>query len=53
MDFRLGRTITFAQDEIHGDEMEDDLKDFMRDQLAKVETGYWDYTGKHTKGHKA
>lgn len=52
MDFKKGRTITFAQDEIYGDEMEDDLKDYMRNQLAKVETGYWDYTGKHTKGHK-
>jgi hypothetical protein len=27
--------------------MEEDLKDYMRNQLEKVETGYWDYTGKH------
>lgn len=52
MDFKMGRMITFNQDEIYGDEMDDDLKEFMRDQLDKVETGYWDYTGKHTKGHK-
>ncbi|WP_269446798.1 hypothetical protein [Fictibacillus phosphorivorans] len=41
--------ITFTVDEIEGDEMEDDLKEFMRDQLEKVESGYWDYTGAHNK----
>jgi hypothetical protein len=53
MDFKRGRQITFTVDEIEDNEMEDDLKEFMRSQLKKVETGYWDYTGKHTKGHKA
>jgi hypothetical protein len=53
MDFKKARQITFTVDEIEGDEMEDDLKEFMRGQLEKVESGYWDYTGKHTKGHKA
>jgi hypothetical protein len=52
MDFKMGRVISFTVDEIDGDEMEDDLKEYMRSQLEKVETGYWDYTGKHTKGHK-
>jgi hypothetical protein len=52
MDFKMGRQITFTVDEIEGDEMEDDLKEYMLGRLEKVETGYWDYTGKHTKGHK-
>jgi malate synthase len=33
--------------------MEDDLKEYMRDQLKKIETGYWDYTCSHTKGHRS
>jgi hypothetical protein len=53
MDFKMGRQITFTVDEIEGNEMENDLKEYMRSQLEKVETGYWDYTGKHTNGHKA
>ncbi|MGD6964542.1 hypothetical protein ACQCVB_20275 [Fictibacillus phosphorivorans] len=53
MDFKMARQITFTIDEIEGDEMEDDLKEYMRGQLKKLETGYWDYTGKNTKGHKA
>ena len=53
MDFKKARQITFTVDEIEGIEMEDDLKEFMREQLEKVETGYWDYTGKHTKSHKS
>jgi hypothetical protein len=47
MDFKKARRITFTVDEIEGDEMEDDLKEYMRVQLEKVETGYWDYSGKH------
>ncbi|MFE1243427.1 hypothetical protein ACFW35_04775 [Fictibacillus sp. NPDC058756] len=50
MDFKKARQITFTTDEIEGDEMEDDLKEYMRDQLEKIETGYWDYTYSHTKG---
>ncbi len=49
MDFKKARTITFTVDEIEGDEMEDDLKEYMQGQLEKVECGYWDYTGTHKK----
>jgi hypothetical protein len=52
MDFKMGRLITFTVDEIEGDEMVEDLKEYMRGQLAKVNSGYWDYTGKHTNSHK-
>jgi hypothetical protein len=27
--------------------MEEDLKEYMRSQLEKVESGYWDYSGKY------
>jgi hypothetical protein len=47
MDFKRARQITFTTDEIEGDEMEDDLKEYMRDQLEKVKTGYWDYKSSH------
>jgi hypothetical protein len=47
MDFKKARMITFFLEEIEGDEMEEDLKEYMRGQLEKVNTGYWDYTGKH------
>lgn len=46
MDFQKARMITFLVEEITGDEMEEDLKEFMRSKLHKVNTGYWDYTGK-------
>jgi hypothetical protein len=39
--FKKGRVITFFVEEIEGDEMEDDLKEFMRKQLEKINTGYW------------
>lgn len=47
MDFKKARTITFLVEEIEGDEMEEDLKEFVRGQLEKINTGYWDYRGKH------
>jgi hypothetical protein len=47
MDFKMARMLTFTVEEIKGDEIEDDLKEFMRGQLEKVRTGYWDYSGKH------
>lgn len=47
MDFKKARMITFTTDEIDGDEMEEDLKKYMRGQVEKVKTGYWDYTGTH------
>ncbi|MFD1357352.1 hypothetical protein ACFQ4X_05515 [Fictibacillus halophilus] len=47
MDFVLGRIITFEVSEIYGDEMEQDLKDYINTQTKKINTGYWDYTGKH------
>ncbi|MGA4718972.1 hypothetical protein [Fictibacillus nanhaiensis] len=47
MDFKRARQITFTTDEVEGDEMEDDLKEYVRDQLEKVETGYWDYKSSH------
>ncbi|MBD7966267.1 hypothetical protein [Fictibacillus norfolkensis] len=47
MDFKMGRLITFTLDEIEGEEMEEDLKEYMKGQLMKVNTGYWDYTGQH------
>jgi copper homeostasis protein CutC len=40
MDFIKARTITFFVEEIEGDEMEDDLKEYMRVHLEKVNTGY-------------
>jgi hypothetical protein len=46
MDFQKARTITFTVNEINGDEMEEDLKVFMRDKLEKLNSGYWDYSGK-------
>ena len=48
MDFKRARQITFTIDEVEGDEMEDDyLKEYMRDQLEKVTTGYLDYKSSH------
>jgi hypothetical protein len=49
MDFKKTRTITFFVEEIEGDEMEEDLKEYMRSQLEKVDTGYWDYSGQYKK----
>jgi hypothetical protein len=49
MDFHKGRIMTFHLSEIEGDEMEDDLKEFMAKNIDKVQTGYWDYTGQHKK----
>jgi hypothetical protein len=49
MDFKKARTITFFVEEIQGDEMEEDLKEYMRSQLKKVDSGYWDYTGTHKR----
>jgi hypothetical protein len=49
MDFKKARMITFTTDEIEGDEMEDDLKEYMKGQMEKVNSGYWDYTGTHKK----
>jgi Holliday junction resolvase len=46
MDFKKERMITFTVDEIDGDEMEEDLKEFMKNHLEKLSTGYWDYSGK-------
>jgi hypothetical protein len=49
MDFKKARTITFTVNEINGDEMEKDLKEYMCEQLEKLNSGYWDYTGTHKK----
>jgi hypothetical protein len=49
MDFKKARMITFYVDEIEGHEMEGDLKEYIRGQLEKVNSGYWDYTGTHKK----
>jgi hypothetical protein len=49
MDLKLGRQITFTVDEIEGEEMEEDLKLFMRGNLEKLNSGYWDYTGTSNK----
>jgi malate synthase len=53
MDFQKARQITFTVNETESEEMEEDLKEFIRGHLEKVETGYWDYTGSHTKSHKS
>lgn len=53
MDFKMARMITFTTDEIYGNEMEDGLKEYIRGQLEKVESGYWDYTGSFTKGNRS
>jgi hypothetical protein len=49
MDFKKTRQITFTIDEIEDDEMEEDLKEFMLKNIVKVNSGYWDYSGKHKK----
>ncbi|MBH0174700.1 hypothetical protein IHV09_14120 [Fictibacillus sp. 23RED33] len=49
MDFKKARVITFFVEEINGEEMEEDLKDFMKLNIEKLNTGYWDYTGTHKK----
>ena len=49
MDLKLGRQITFTVDEIEGEEMEEDLKLFMKKNLDKLNSGYWDYTESHKK----
>jgi hypothetical protein len=46
MDFKKARMITFFVNELEGEEMDGDLKEYMHGQLGKVNTGYWDYTGK-------
>ncbi|MBH0166290.1 hypothetical protein IHV12_15310 [Fictibacillus sp. 7GRE50] len=53
MDFKKARTITFTVNEINENEMEEDLKEFMKENIEKLNNGYWDYSGKHTKGHKS
>jgi hypothetical protein len=50
MDFKKARMITFFVEEIDSDEMEDDLKDFMKGNIEKLSTGYWDYTGSQKNG---
>jgi hypothetical protein len=47
MAFKRAMQITFTIDEVEGDEMEDDLKEYMRDQLEKIATEYWDYKSSH------
>jgi hypothetical protein len=49
MDFKMARMITFTLDETH--ELENDLQEFTQQHLQKIESGYWDYTGKHKKGN--
>jgi hypothetical protein len=49
MDFKMARMITFTINEMP--ELEDDLQEFMQQHLEKLESGYWDYTGKHKKGN--
>jgi hypothetical protein len=49
MDFKKARMITFTLSELEGNEMEDDLKEFTRTMLEKINTGYYDYTGKHNQ----
>lgn len=44
MDFQEGQTITFSMDELDKDELPADLKDFIRDNLERIQKGYWDYT---------
>jgi hypothetical protein len=52
MDFKKARMITFTLSEIEGNEMEDDLKEFTYTMLEKINTGYYDYTGKHDQNKK-
>ncbi|MFC0235481.1 hypothetical protein [Fictibacillus phosphorivorans] len=49
MDFIKARMITFAMNEVNGEEMEDDLKQYIKTQTDKINTGYWDYSGKNNK----
>jgi hypothetical protein len=49
MDFKMARMVTFTLDEMS--ELEDDLQEFMQEHLEKLETGYWDYTGKYKNGN--
>jgi hypothetical protein len=45
MDLKLGRILHFYQEELEGNEIEDDLKEFISDNLNRLNEGYWDYTG--------
>jgi hypothetical protein len=49
MDFKMARMITFTINEIP--ELDNDLQEFMQQHLKKLESGYWDYTGKYRKGN--
>lgn len=49
MDFKKARTITFTVNEINRNEMEEDLKGFMAENLEKLSSGYCDYSGKGGK----
>jgi hypothetical protein len=45
IDMKFGRIISFHQDEINGEEIEDGLRDFVMSNLERLNTGYWDYSG--------
>lgn len=45
MDLKLGRILYFDQDELDSDEIEDELKEFVRSNMERLNSGYWDYTG--------
>lgn len=47
MDFKKARMITFTLSELEGNEIEDDLKEYIYEMLEKINTGYYDYSGKH------
>jgi hypothetical protein len=52
MDFKGARMITFLLEELNGDDMDQELKDFTLKHLDKIAQGYFDYTAKHTNAHK-
>ncbi len=52
MDLKMGRQITFTLDEIESEEMEDDLKQFIIEQMDKINSGYYDYTETHKTQNK-
>jgi hypothetical protein len=45
MDLKKGRILYFHQDELNGEEIETELKDFILSNMERLNSGYWDYTG--------
>lgn len=49
MDFYEGRLITFTLNELEGDELPRELKEYIVVNLDKIKEGRWHYTGRYYK----